>query len=53
MSKRTPESMRRVVAARARGYCEYCRCWERFATESFTVEHMFLGYSLFGDTDVV
>ena len=32
--------IRRVVAARAGGYCEYCRCLERFATESFTVEHI-------------
>jgi hypothetical protein len=32
--------MRRIVAARARGYCEYCRCSEQFATESFTVEHI-------------
>lgn len=24
----------------ARGYCEYCRCSEQFATESFTVEHI-------------
>ncbi len=40
MSERTPESMRRIVAARARGYCEYCRCSEQFATESFTVEHV-------------
>jgi hypothetical protein len=40
MSGRTPESMRRIVAARALGYCEYCRCSEQFATESFTVEHI-------------
>lgn len=40
MSERTPESMRRIVAARARGYCEYCRCSEQFATENFTVEHI-------------
>ncbi len=37
---RTPESIRRIVAVRARGYCEYCRCSEQFATESFTVEHV-------------
>lgn len=40
MSERTPESMRRIASARARGYCEYCRCSEQFATESFTVEHI-------------
>ncbi len=37
---RTPESMRRIIAARAYGYCEYCRCSDQFATESFTVEHI-------------
>jgi len=40
MSEKTPQSIRRIVAARARGYCEYCRCSEDFATESFTVEHI-------------
>jgi hypothetical protein len=33
-------ALRRIVAARAKGYCEYCRCPERFATESFTLEHI-------------
>lgn len=33
-------STRRVVAARSAGYCEYCRCPEQLATESFTVEHI-------------
>ncbi|MBW4671733.1 MAG: HNH endonuclease [Cyanomargarita calcarea GSE-NOS-MK-12-04C] len=40
MSEKTPQSMRRIVAARSRGYCEYCCCSEQFATESFTVEHI-------------
>jgi len=40
MSERVSESIRRIVAARSRGYCEYCRCSEKFATESFTVEHI-------------
>jgi hypothetical protein len=40
MSEKTPASIRRIVAARARGYCEYCRCSEQFATESFTIEHI-------------
>jgi hypothetical protein len=40
MSEKIPASIRRVVAARARGYCEYCRCSDEFATESFTVEHI-------------
>lgn len=35
-----PASMRRIVAIRARGYCEYCRCSEQYTTESFTVEHI-------------
>lgn len=38
-SFRVPDAIRRIVAARARDYCEYCRCPGRFATESFTVEH--------------
>jgi hypothetical protein len=40
MSEKTPASIRRIVAARARGYCEYCLCSEDFATQSFTVEHI-------------
>jgi HNH endonuclease len=40
MSEKIPASIRRIVAARARGYCEYCRCSDEFATESFTVEHI-------------
>lgn len=38
-SERVPNAIRRIVAARARNYCEYCRCPGQFATESFTVEH--------------
>lgn len=38
--EKVPIGIRRVVVARAGGYCEYCRCLERFATESFTVEHI-------------
>jgi hypothetical protein len=34
MSDRTPESMRRIVADRARGYCEYCRCSEQYSSEN-------------------
>ncbi|MDD1414323.1 HNH endonuclease [Dolichospermum sp. ST_con] len=40
MSDRVTESIRRAVAARSCGYCEYCRCSEKFATQSFTVEHI-------------
>jgi HNH endonuclease len=39
-SDRVSDALRRVVAARAKGYCEYCRSSENFATESFTVEHI-------------
>lgn len=35
-----PQSIRRTVAIRACGYCEYCRCPEQYATQSFTVEHI-------------
>ncbi len=37
---RATAAIRRVVAARAKSYCEYCRCSERFAKESFTIEHI-------------
>ena len=37
---RVTVAIRRIVAARAKGYCEYCRCSDRFATESFTIEHI-------------
>lgn len=39
-SARIPAPVRRIVATRARNYCEYCRCSDRFATESFSVEHI-------------
>jgi hypothetical protein len=39
-SERTPAAIRRLVAARSQGYCEYCRSPEAFATEKFTVEHI-------------
>jgi HNH endonuclease len=38
-AERTPNAIRRIVAARAQGYCEYCYCPEAFATEGFTIEH--------------
>lgn len=40
MSQQVPESIRRIVAARALGCCEYCYCLEEFATQSFTIEHI-------------
>ncbi len=40
MPERVPIALRRVVAARARDYCEYCQSPAQFATQSFTVEHI-------------
>jgi hypothetical protein len=39
-TKRVSASIRRLVSARARNYCEYCRSSGQFATESFNVEHI-------------
>lgn len=38
--QRVGVALRRVVQARARDLCEYCRCPAQFATQSFTVEHV-------------
>lgn len=38
--QRVGAALRRVVQARARDFCEYCRCPAQFATQSFTVEHI-------------
>ncbi len=38
--KRVPALQRRIIVARARGCCEYCRSQEKFATQSFAVEHI-------------
>lgn len=38
--KRVTAEQRRIVVERAGGCCEYCRSQERFATESFSVEHI-------------
>lgn len=32
--------LRELVVARAGGCCEYCRSQERFATQSFSIEHI-------------
>jgi hypothetical protein len=41
MSERPSGSRWKVqVRSRARGCCEYCRSQERFATQSFSVEHV-------------
>lgn len=39
-SEYIPVAMRRVIAARANGRCEYCVCPKAFATERFAVEHI-------------
>lgn len=39
-SKKVPEAIRKVVATRAKDTCEYCRSQGKFATQSFTVEHI-------------
>lgn len=35
-----PVELRRRVAERARGYCEYCRCPAAYSPQSFAVEHI-------------
>ena len=40
MPERVTAALWRVVKARARDHCEYCRSPEQFATQSFTVEHV-------------
>jgi hypothetical protein len=35
-----PVELRRLVSARARGCCEYCRSQARFAPEAFSIEHI-------------
>ncbi len=37
---RVGESKRRIVLARARGACEYCRSPVRYSVQSFSVEHV-------------
>lgn len=39
-SNRVSASLRQAVAARAKNYCEYCRCPEDFSPNSFTVDHV-------------
>jgi 5-methylcytosine-specific restriction endonuclease McrA len=41
--KRVSARLRRQVEERARGCCEYCRSQSRFATESFSAEHVIPG----------
>lgn len=37
---RVTAKQRQIVAERAQHCCEYCRCPARFATQSFSVEHI-------------
>ena len=39
-SERVPSNLRREVAQRAQGLCEYCLCPEAFSPDSFTVDHI-------------
>jgi len=40
MPEGSARARRERVRSRARGICEYCRSQERFATQSFSVEHI-------------
>ncbi|MBM3130274.1 MAG: HNH endonuclease [Chloroflexi bacterium] len=37
---RQSPALRRVVAARAQGKCEYCQTPEQFATQSYSLDHI-------------
>lgn len=37
---RVTNEQRRIVVARAKECCEYCRSQVKFATQSFSVEHI-------------
>ena len=38
--KRVTAEQRQAVLERARGCCEYCKSQVRFATQSFSIEHI-------------
>ncbi len=38
--KHIPAEVRRLVADRAQGCCEYCRTQARYSADSFTVDHI-------------
>jgi 5-methylcytosine-specific restriction endonuclease McrA len=41
MADRRPTArLKRLIAERAAGCCEYCRSQERYATPAFSVEHI-------------
>lgn len=39
-SARLPPQIRRAVAQRAQGQCEYCQCPQAYCPDSFTVDHI-------------
>jgi len=41
MSERLSKKIKRAVIERAHGCCEYCCSQEAFATEDFSIEHIF------------
>ena len=47
--KYVPAELRRLVQARARGLCEYCRSQQRFSPQPFSTEHI-TAYALGGST---
>lgn len=49
--KRVTAEQRRIVAERANNCCEYCYSQSKFATESFSVEHI-IPRSLGGQNDL-
>lgn len=38
--KRIPKRLKQQVRERAAEHCEYCVCWELYATELFSIEHI-------------
>ncbi len=40
IKKRPTQDQKRIVAERAHGCCEYCRSQARYATQSFSTEHI-------------
>jgi hypothetical protein len=51
MSEHLPAELRREVAKRAEGCCEYCRTQERFSSDSLTVDHI-IPRGLDGPTEI-
>jgi 5-methylcytosine-specific restriction endonuclease McrA len=37
---RVTAQLKKIVAQRAQGYCEYCRSQARFAIQPFSIEHI-------------